>query len=79
MEAHLQTTLQICVLAERANLSLRQLERLVQRHFSTTPRILYSLVRLNAARGASFPRKVLGEGNRLPLRFRLRSGLLSSI
>ena len=50
MEANVQTSLQIGALAKRANLSLRQLERLVQRHFSTTPRVLYSRVRLNAGR-----------------------------
>jgi transcriptional regulator GlxA family with amidase domain len=50
MEAHLQKPLEIRVLAERASLSLRQLERLVQRHFSTTPRLLYSRVRLDAGR-----------------------------
>lgn len=50
MESHLQSRLPIRVLAEHANLSLRQLERLVQRHFSTTPALLYSRIRLNAGR-----------------------------
>jgi transcriptional regulator GlxA family with amidase domain len=50
MESNLQSRLEIRELARLANLSVRQLERLVRRHFSITPLVLYSRVRLNAAR-----------------------------
>jgi transcriptional regulator GlxA family with amidase domain len=50
MESNVQSTLQMRELAKRANLSLRQLERLVRAQFSTTPVLLYSRIRLNTGR-----------------------------